>query len=210
MTEIVPYDQEDPTLISRCVDILARGGVIVYPTDTVYGLGADATNPDAVARVRNIKGKQSDRPILAMVADIAMLEQYAEQTPLSRKLAAAFLPGPLSLILKAHTKALDPIVSEDGSLGFRISKHPFCLAVADAFHKPITSTSVNRSGMVQPRVVGDMLAQLGTAAQEIDLVVDAGDLMEHTPSTIVDARGKSVVVVREGAISRDRLLGFGA
>jgi len=85
--------------VSRAVEGLRRGGVLIYPTDTVYGLGADATNPDAVARVRAIKGRDAHKPILAMVSDMDMLERYAEVTPLARTLAARFLPGALTLVL---------------------------------------------------------------------------------------------------------------
>jgi len=192
-------------VVSRCAAALAEGGVIVYPTDTVYGLGADASSAEAVAKVRALKGREEAKPLLATVADLAMLESYAEVTPLARKLAAAFWPGPLSLILAARDDTLAPITGTDGTIGFRMPDQPFCLALARAFGKPITSTSVNRSGAVQPRSLAGMLSQLDHAAQDIALTVDVGELPGRTPSTIVDVRGAQVRVVREGAITRERL-----
>jgi L-threonylcarbamoyladenylate synthase len=212
MTEVITRTSVgavcDRVLIQQCVEVLRAGGVIVYPSDTVYGLGCDATNPDAVARVRRIKGREESQPILAMIADLGMLEQYAVLTPLSRKLSAEFLPGPLSLILTAHTPTLSPIASSDGSLGFRIPNYPFCLALAEAFHTPITATSVNRSGREQPRTVVEMLTQLGTQADDVTLVIDVGELPTQIPSTVVDGRGTTLRILREGALPSEKLVGF--
>jgi len=187
--------------VQAAVRVLHAGGVIVYPTDTVYGLGADATNADAVALVRRIKGRDAAKPILAMVADLPMLEAYAEMTPLARRLAEAYLPGPLSLVLAVRGEALAPVASVDGSAGFRLPDQPFCRAVAAAFGRPVTSTSVNRSGEPQARDIQNMLAQLGEHARDISLIVDAGTLPLRPPSTIVDARGTEPVVLRAGGIS---------
>lgn len=195
-------------VVQECVRVLDSGGVIVYPTDTVYGLGVDATNGDAVALVRKIKRNDATKPILAMVSDGVELSRYAQVTPLARTLVNEFLPGPLSIVLEGKGEGLKPVCSSDGSLGFRMPDHIFCLTLARAFGRPITSTSVNRSGMAQPYAISTMLAQLGDEANHISLVVDMGPTVKHTPSTIVDARGTSVRIVREGEILRDRFVGF--
>ena len=181
--------------------ILGGGGVIIYPTDTVYGLGADATNPQAVERVRTIKGRAAETPILAMVRDVEMLREYAHLTPLAEQLASTFLPGPLTLVLSPRTNALEPIAAPDGSVGFRIPDHPVCSAISSAFPKPITSTSLNRSGLPQPRTLSAMLEQVGEQAALVGTVIDHGTLPESLPSTIVDARDDAPRIVREGAIA---------
>lgn len=191
--------QSDQSGISKAVQVLKQGGVIIYPTDTVYGLGADAANPAAVARVRAIKARDDTKPILAMVSGIDMLKVYATVTPSAHDFAQAFLPGPVSLILTARGGALESIASENGSVGFRIPNNSLCAALTNALGKPITSTSVNRAGMEQPYTIEGMLEQLGDAAHSVDLVLDAGILPASKPSTVIDVRGAMPTVLREGA-----------
>lgn len=197
--KIMP-DSPVESIVNACTT-LTQGGVIIYPTDTVYGLGADATNAAAVAQVRTVKGRAADTPILAMVRDIAMLREYAHLTPLAEHLAATFLPGPLTLVLTPHSDALKPIAAHDGSVGFRIPDHPVCRDLSSAFPTPITSTSLNRSGFPQPRTLSAMLEQVGEQAALVNTVIDHGTLPESLPSTIVDARDDVPHVVREGAIA---------
>ena len=200
------YVQPNQAGVDEGVSVFRAGGVIVYPTDTVYGLGADATNSKAVELVRTIKGRDAAKSILALVADRAMLEQYAEVTPLAARLAGAFWPGPLSLVLTVRNDTLASIASTDGSAGFRMPNHAWCTALVAAYGRPITSTSVNRSGRAQPKTLPDMLDQLGIQADRISLVVDAGTLPVTAPSTIVDARGDTPLILREGTISRDNIV----
>lgn len=194
--------------VRRAAEVLEAGGVIVYPTDTVYGLGADAINEAAVERVAMIKGREAGKPMLVMVSSVADMERYAEVTELARALVDEFLPGPLSLELKKKESAPPAPIGGTDFLSFRIPDQPFCAALSRAFKKPITSTSVNRSGHEQPRTLSAMLAQLGDAARHIDLVVDAGELPESLPSTLVSARGTQAVILREGAVSREALLAY--
>lgn len=189
------------TYAEPALGALATGGVIVYPTDTVYGLGADATNAAAVALVRRIKGREAEKPILALVSGVAMLARYARMTPLAHELARRYLPGPLTLVLEAKDDSLAPIAAGDGSVGFRIPAMPFCLLLAQTFDRPITSTSVNASGMQQQPTLDAMLAQIGERAGLISVVCDAGTLHPREPSTIVDARGETPIVLRSGSIT---------
>lgn len=194
--------------IHEAIVVLTSGGVIAYPTDTVYGLGADATNPEAVLLVRTIKDRVDDKPILAMVADHAMLEEYAELTPLARKIVERFLPGPLSLVLTARDDRLVSIAGNDNAVGFRMPKHSLCRELPAALGRPITSTSLNRAGLPQPRTLELMLEQLGEQRSKIGTVFDEGELPLSSPSTILDARGERAVLLREGAVPREALLGF--
>lgn len=194
------------TAIMGACETLHAGGVIVYPTDTVYGFGADVTNGRAVQVVRTIKGREDTKPILAMVADVEMMEAYAVMTPLARELAVRFLPGPLSLILTARDDCLSAIATNDGAVGFRIPSHPFCEQLTKKYGFPITSTSANTSGKPQARELVHMLSQVGEEGVAlIERVYDFGVLPLSAPSTIVDVRGDTPVVLREGAISRSTL-----
>ena len=182
--------------------------ITLYPTDTIYGLGVDATDPEAVLRLREMKGREDGKPISIIVSDVGMMERYAEVTPLARKLAERFLPGKLTLILTAHCATsggctLAPgIVGEDGSVGIRIPDYPVPLQLVKELGKPITATSANISGMPTKKTPEKILAQFGKKASMITRIIDAGELPESTPSTVVDARGDSPVVLREGALSK--------
>lgn len=194
--------------IAQAAQVLAEEGVVVYPTDTVYGLGADATSAAAVARVRAIKSRDDTKPILVTVSDEDMLARYAVVTPLAKALMAAFLPGPLTLVLAQRGNALTAVARDDGSVGFRLPASTVCVELVRRFGRPITSTSVNRSGMPQPRALTDMLTQVGEHVNDIGLVLDGGLLPVSAPSTVVDARGVRAELVREGAVSRTSLLRF--
>jgi L-threonylcarbamoyladenylate synthase len=187
---------------------LRSGEVIVYPTDTIYGLGADATNTEAVARVQHIKQRDANKPILAMVADRAMLQNYAVMTPLAERLADRFLPGPLTLVLAARDERLSALTAPDGSVGFRMPDTAFCLRMAHALGRPITSTSVNNTGEEPAQEVQRAVASLGDRSEHLSLVIDVGPVETVVPSTIVDARGERAVLLREGAIAREVLLPF--
>jgi L-threonylcarbamoyladenylate synthase len=201
-------EQELEQVIKKAATILLEGGVIVYPTDTVYGLGADATNRDAVRRVVQAKQRDPEKPMLVMVRDLTMVESMAELTSLARALAEAFLPGPLSLQLEKTQHAPEAPIGDGFSIGIRMPKNRFCRSLAEQFDMPITSTSVNRAGEAQPRTLDAMLAALGDQAKNIDLVIDAGTLPESLPSTLVDARGEKAIILREGALSSETLSSF--
>lgn len=193
--------------LDLAVSILKKGGVIVYPTDTVYGLGCDATNSKAVSKVKDIKNRENKKPILIMASDKNMIENYAELTLLAKKLIKKFLPGPLALVLQTKKNSeLKNIQNKDGSIGFRVPNNDFCLELVKRFGKPITSTSVNISGMNQCRNLSCMLGQLKEKTVKIDLVIDAGKLQRQEPSTIVDGSGENVKILRNGVIQEKLLL----
>jgi L-threonylcarbamoyladenylate synthase len=208
MSSVIIKPMSEAFDINHVMSVLKEGGVIAYPTDTVYGLGADATNHDAVMRIREIKSRVDDKPILAMVADIAMLEEYAELTPLACAIAEEFLPGPLSLVLTARDDRLLPVAGKDRAVGFRMPDTELCRALPHALGRPVTSTSLNKAGQPQPRTLSLMLEQLGDQQAHIDLVIDEGELPLSPPSTVLDVRGEKAIVLREGAISVDALRCF--
>jgi L-threonylcarbamoyladenylate synthase len=196
-------------IVHRARDVLRAGGVIVYPTDTVYGLGADATNAEAVAKIFRIKERDMNKSMLVMTDALDSLSEVIMRTPLADRLAEAFLPGPLSLVVSVVPENnLAATLIQEGNVGVRIPNTVFCRAICEKLGRPIVSTSVNKAGEPQPRTLDGMLEALGDRTEHIDLVVDAGELPVSPPSTVVDARGECAVILREGAIARDALSPF--
>ena len=186
--------------VQRATDILAHAGVIVFPTDTLYGLGADAFDDEAVDRVYRIKGRDEKKPIHCIVADMEMAARYAEVSDDARLLAKAFFPGPLTLILKKREEWSHGIGRNLDTIGMRIPRNDFCTALARSFGRPFTATSANRSGEAPHRTIEAIEVQLRDVANEISLAFDAGTLAASKPSTVVDLSGEEPVILREGAI----------
>lgn len=189
----------------KAARILANGGVVLFPTDTVYGLAADATNPRALAKLREIKGREKKKPISVVVPSIASIPTYAVMDDTARSLADRFLPGAITLVLKA-TPNIPSELTLAGKVGIRIPDDAFCLALANAFGKPYTATSANRSGRETPSSVKEAILQFGHHAHDIDLVIDAGPHDGKKPSTVVTTVDGAPYVLREGAISREAIL----
>ena len=187
----------------RAAATLREGGVILYPTDTLYGLGSDALSDEAVAKVYKIKKRDDQKPIHCIVADQAVAEKYAVFEDLPLVLARSLWPGALTLILKKKEGIETGVARGLSTIGIRIPDHPLCLAMAKEFSGPITTTSANISGKPCERSVEKILAQLGDTAKDIDLIIDAGELPERLPSAVVDVSGTEAVVLREGAIKDD-------
>lgn len=186
--------------VARAAEILRYGGVILYPTDTLYGLGADAFSDAAVAKVKQIKGRDEKKPIHAILENVDAVSAYAFLSADAELLAKEFWPGPLTLILKKKSEHTTGIAKGMNTFGVRVPEHSFCRALAREFGAPYTGTSANKSGERPLRTVDSILEQLGTTAENIDLVIDAGELPERKPSTVVDVSGKQQIILREGAI----------
>ena len=184
----------------RAAATLRAGGVVLYPTDTLYGLGADALSDEAVAKVKRIKGRDEGKPIHAIVADIKMVEKYAVINEVGRMLANTLWPGSLTLIFKKKPEVKTGIARGIDTFGVRVSDHPFCQALAHTFGKPYTGTSANKAGEAPVRSVSDIFAQLGAASSQIYLIIDAGELPRRSPSTVVDISHDKPIILREGAI----------
>lgn len=195
----------DPAAIAKAAEALRSGGVILYPTDTLYGLGVDALSDSALAKVQDIKGREEKKPIHAIVADLHMAAEYGEVNEVALALASAYMPGPLTLILRKHAHATIAMCEGRDEFGFRIPNYQFCLDLARAFGRPYTTTSANIGGLKPERSPEKILAQLGERASRIDLVIDAGELPERLPSTIVGVSHGEATIIREGAISTEKL-----
>ncbi|MDP4020754.1 MAG: L-threonylcarbamoyladenylate synthase [Candidatus Adlerbacteria bacterium] len=191
--------------VTKAVEVLRSGGVILYPTDTVYALAGDALRKEVLEKIYKIKGRDEGKPIHSVFSSLESASEYVEITPLARALAEKFLPGPLTLLLTKKDTVPTWVTAGKDTFGVRIPKNDFCLALAHEFKKPYTTTSANRAG--EPTLLSpeEILAQLGKRGEEIDLVIDAGVLPASAASTIVDARGEKPVIVREGVISKEKI-----
>lgn len=184
------------------VEFLQEGGVAVMPTDTSYGLAADAANPAAVRLLSQLKGRTAGQPLSVVVSERAQAERLTDFTPVAAALWDAFLPGPLTLVLPAvGTAGMSPdVLAADGTLGIRYPDDEFSVMVAERLERPYTATSANRSGRPPAYAVDEFLDSLPENLLP-HLVVDVGELPIRPVSTVVRAAGE-VEVLREGAISK--------
>jgi len=197
-------DRIKRSVLRQVAEIIQHGGVILYPTDTIYGLGCDALNVKAVKRIYKIKHRSENNPALVLVHNKMMLNELVDGiTPLASRLMKMFWPGPLTMIFKANRHIHQSLISKDGKIGIRIPKNKFCLKLIAECEAPLLSTSANISGSKTITTV-DTLKKV--FASKVDLFIDAGDLESALPSTVVDVSGKRSVVIREGAISSKQLL----
>ncbi len=196
---IIPVSDE--RAVVAAAEALRNGDVIVYPTDTLYGLGTDALSDESVAKLYAIKGRDEQKPIHAIVADMEMAERFAYVDGIARLLAERFLPGPLTLILRKKDGIETGIAKGIDTFGIRIPDNSFCREIVEAFGGPITTTSANRTGMHPMATVPEILEQLEDQAALIGCAIDAGSAPKRVPSTVVDCSGERPVILREGAIS---------
>jgi len=196
---------EDPSTYARAATVLSGNGVILYPTDTLYGLGVDAFSDEAVSRLYAIKGRDEKKPIHAIVADMTMAARYGHVNNLAQALAEAFFPGPLTLILKKKEWVDTGIGRGRDTIGIRVPKNSVCIRLARAFDIPITTTSANLSGQPTEYSVATILEQLGSRASGISLAIDGGELPPSAPSTIVDVSSGRAIMLREGAIAASEI-----
>ena len=190
-------DNPDMDLISEAIDIMADGGIILYPTDTVYGLGANIFNNDAVERIYTIKKRDHSKPLSVLVQDIEGLELIADLNKDSRAIIDKWLPGPFTFILNKK-KAVSPYVSSSSKVGVRIPDYKIARLLASLF--PITTTSANLTNEDTLSNPKDILKQIG---DDIDLVIDVGNLDMSKPSTVIDLSSAKPTLVRNGFDSSD-------
>lgn len=189
--------------VAAAVAALRRGDVIVYPTETLYGLGADALNSAAVEKVFQLKGRDPNNPIPVLVADREMLGTLVKEiSAQAEKLMARFWPGPLTLVLPARPSVPRPLLNSTDGVGVRISSAPIASALVRALGHPLTATSANPSGRPGARTVSE--AKLYFAGQ-IDIFINGGELRSKSVSTVVEIRGNSFNIIRPGEIGKAEL-----
>ncbi len=187
--------------IARAAQILRAGGLVAFPTETVYGLGADASSAAAVARLYAAKGRPAGHPVIVHFADAARAFEWAREVPdAARELAGRFWPGPLTLILKRSAKAGDFVTGAQDSVGLRVPSHPVAQALLRAFGAGIAAPSANLFGGVSATTASHVREDL-----KADLVLDGGPSEVGIESTIVDLSGAHAVLLRPGGISKAQL-----
>ena len=182
---------------------LRRGEAIGLPTETVYGLAADASNPEAVRRIFALKGRPADHPLIVHVAGVEALDHWASEVPATaRQLAAAFWPGPLTLVLRKQARVPDVVTGGQDTVGLRCPDHPVALALLREFGGGLAAPSANRFGHVSPTTAAHVRAEFGDAVPE---VLDGGDCTIGIESTIVDFSGDTPRILRPGMLGRERI-----
>jgi len=201
MIEILAVDSVSPQrgAIEAAVRVLAAGGLVIFPTRCLYGLGADATRPQAVERVFAAKGRPPDNPISVLCGDAGVLQRVVRKvTPLGERIMRRYWPGAVTLVFEAAADLPATLTAGTGRIGVRLPAHPVAAALAARFGRPLTATSANRSGERGASRVADLPPPL---LERVDLVLDAGALEGGNGSTVVDVTGDVPVVLREGVVS---------
>jgi len=187
--------------IEGLVLVLKKGGLIIMPTETLYGAFVDATNPKAVEKLNEYKARPFGKPYSVAVANQQMAKEYVEINENAKSLYDSFLPGPLTVVSKGKHKVAKGVESEKGSLGIRIPDYKLVIDVIKELGKPITATSANASYQKRPYKVEDILENISLKQKKlIDLIIDAGELPHTEPSTVIDTTLDDPIVLRQGDI----------
>ena len=200
----MPIEPATRSLIQRAAKVLADGGVVAFPTETVYGLGADATNADAVLRVYEMKGRPRFNPLIAHVADLETAGAHGCFNASARKLAEAFWPGPLTIVLKrrAESRICDLVSAGLETIALRVPANEIARGLLRAAGCPVAAPSANRAGHVSATAASHVAADLGEGP---DFILDGGDTVLGLESTVIDLSGPEPLLLRPGAIPREEI-----
>lgn len=193
----------DKTGIVAAVEVLRGGGLVAFPTETVYGLGARVFDAAAARRIYRAKGRPRDNPLIVHVADEAMLTSVVSRvTPLARRLIASFWPGPLTLVLDKSLRVPSAVTAQHPTVAVRMPSHPGALALIRALGEPLAAPSANRSGRPSPTTAAHVNDDL---RGHVALILDGGACRQGLESTIVDARGRRPVLLRPGTVTPEAI-----
>jgi L-threonylcarbamoyladenylate synthase len=194
----------NPDIIQEAAGIIRKGGVIAFPTRCLYGLGADAFNPDAISRIFKIKQRPTEKPILILIDDPNRLKNLVTHiSEAAKAISERFWPGRVTLVFDASAKVPDTLTAGTGKIGIRLAGHPVAAALARAIQGPTTGTSANVSGNPGCHHIKDLQPAV---AEQLDLILDAGPLKGGKGSTVVDVTGKIPRVLREGVVSKSEII----
>ena len=205
MTQVLKIDPlaPDPATLARAGEILRAGGLVAYPTETVYGLAASAFVIDSVARVYDAKQRPFSQALPVQIADASEVETLARSvSPAAKRLIADFFPGPLTLVLWRLPSVSLTVTGGTNTIGLRMPNHPVALGILRAFGAPVVCPSANLTGRRSPMSAGDVLEDLDGA---IDLVLDGGETADRTASTVLDVTQEPARILRAGKITRAQL-----
>jgi L-threonylcarbamoyladenylate synthase len=189
--------------VGRAVEIIKKGGIVAFPTDTVYGLGGDVFNVEAAERIYRVKQRSRNMPLPVLLADAAGLEDVAADVPeLARCLIKHFWPGGLTLVLFKKKTLPDIITAGGDKVAVRVPDHPVTLSLIRGSGSPIIGTSANISHEPNPLTAWDVEKQLGG---KVDMIIDAGQCPGEVESTVVDVTGNSLLILRQGIVSEEEI-----
>jgi L-threonylcarbamoyladenylate synthase len=189
-------------VVAAAIDSLSAGGLVIFPTETVYGAGVDATNQAAVNKLLAYKSRREGKPLSIALSDKKTAAEYVYINEQAEALYEKFLPGPVTVISKSKGTVAEGVASEFGTLGVRIPDYPLLLEILKAYQKPVTATSANGSGERKPYSVQDIFDGLSEKQKGlVDLVLDAGTLPPNEPSTVIDTTLSTPTTLRQGALS---------
>lgn len=201
-----------PASVSRAIEVLTHGGIVMHATETCYGMTCDLRNSDAVAKLFAIKKRPLNQPVSALFASVEQAQQYLVFNDAALQLAKKYLPGPLTIILPLASTAPTPLFTtplshhptiqpsnHQASVGLRISSHSIAAAIAHAAGFPVSTTSANIHGHPEAYSIDDFVSQLDDG-EKPDLLLDSGKLPSMPPSTIVEMTGDAIRVVRQGSL----------
>ena len=198
----VSPDAPDPAVIRDEADLIKRGLVVAYPTDTLYGLAVDPRQAGAVRRLYELKGRAETSALTLIAADLAHVRAVGEMTPEAERLAARWWPGPLTIVVRARGIVARETLAGGDTVGIRIPDHAVAIALARDAGFPITATSANRSGAPGTSAAG----AVALALPDVDAIVDGGPVLGGAPSTIVDVSATPVTLLRAGVVPWDKVL----
>jgi L-threonylcarbamoyladenylate synthase len=189
--------------VDRAIEILKKGGIVAYPTDTVYGLGGDAFNIEAIKRIYKVKQRAGDMPLPILLADAAQLADVVADVPeIARRLIKRFWPGGLTLVMAKKASVPDIITAGSDKVAVRIPDHPIPLSLIKGLGRPVVGTSANISGKPNPLTAEEVRRQLD---EEVDLIIDGGRCPGGLESTVVDVTGEAPAILRRGIIGEEEI-----
>ena len=202
VADIIPA--RDRETIEFATHLLRQGELIVYPTDTVYGIGAAVSNEEAIRRLYSIKGRSPDKPVPLLLADMADVPKIAEPPAVFRKLADRFWPGALTIVVPRRQGFRSLALAGQDTVGLRVPDEDVTRDIIHTLGEAITGTSANRSGQTAPTSAAQAAMQLGDL---VSIVIDAGPRGRGQESTVIDITQAAAKIVRQGAVSREELVG---
>lgn len=206
--KILKYNPKNELdIINQALKVLKSGGLLVFPTETCYGLGADATNPQAIKKLFKYKARREGKPLSIAVSDIEMAKKYVKINEIAENLYQNYLPGPITIVSKGLKKVAPDVESEYGTLGIRVPDFKLIIEIIKKFGKPITATSANISYLPKPYCIKNLLKDCPQKSQDlIDLIIDAGNLPKRETSTVVDTTMNNLNIMRPGQINLKKQL----
>ena len=189
--------------IEEAVNVLKKGGIVVYPTETVYGIGCDPFNRIAYERVQHLKGR-TKKQMLLLACSLSQVEQFTGRLAnIPRRLAHEFWPGPLTMVIKPRNEMPEYLYGDSGGVAFRITSHPIAAAISKNFGYPMTSTSANITGKPPVETYEEALNMFG---KDVSIVIENNIPLNGTPSTVIDLTSGKPLLIREGSISFQHIL----